>query len=590
MGIKPKINTTSAIGFFQRLVYNSGVSKAGNDTAKAEKMIVLNKIVFWLSVAYLPKIIYENYLHLQGLGVMGFILILIMLIAFLINRKGYYETARNIGVIGINIVILISTYIEGVAAGRYLFFLPVITLFSLLIKMKEKRETIITLFLFTVFCFSACFFISPEMGYENMTSSYYKSMYYFNLLITVLATCLLTYFATLISRDKEEQLQIAKEKAEEMVALKASFLSNMSHELRTPLNGIIGTSNLLLQEEFLIAQKEYLDVLKYSSEHMLFLINDILDYSKLEAGKIELEQKPVNFHLVLSQTEKLFSRQFKEKGLQLIIEEDLDVNTFVIADNTRFSQVINNLLSNALKFTSKGKVVVSAKVITALSNSITIKFGVKDEGIGIAEDKQARIFESFTQADEKTTRKFGGTGLGLTISKNIVEALGGNLLLDSKYGVGSQFYFTLTFLRSPFERKPLEENKKKVYESLKGMKLLIAEDNKINMKVATRFLQNWEVDFTEAENGVEAVEHCRQEKFDLLLLDLEMPEMDGYTALNEIRSIYPNIPAFAFTAAMFPDIDNYLNSKGFTGCIMKPFRPDEFYNKISSFKKESKNH
>jgi CheY-like chemotaxis protein len=314
---------------------------------------------------------------------------------------------------------------------------------------------------------------------------------------------------------------------------------------------------------------------------MLMMVNDVLDFSKIEAGKLELDCKNVNLHTLLSQTELLFSRQFEEKCVKFIVKKTDEPDSFVITDDTRLNQVLNNLLSNALKFTKRGEVVLSAEIIEMISEFVTVRFSVKDTGIGITPDNIHRVFESFTQADSKTTRKFGGTGLGLSISKKITQALGGDLQVSSIPEKGSEFQFTIRFLRNPLLKPRTGEKKKATpFKSLDGVRLLIAEDNLINMKVACRFLQSWKVSVHKAVTGAEAVALCKNEVFDLLLLDLEMPEMDGYTALKEIRKMQRAIPAIAFTAAMFPDISNHLKNEGFNDYVMKPFRPGDLYNKI----------
>jgi signal transduction histidine kinase/ActR/RegA family two-component response regulator len=573
--------------FLQKQIYNSGITKV-TDPAKAEKMYLLNQLLFWGVLVYIPNLVYEISLHLPWTLVLDSVFIILMLISFFINRFGHYDWARNTALISINVILLLGSYLEGVLAGNYLIYLPLIVLFALLVRINEEKKIVIFLFLINSLCISLSFLICPlESTVQNMTPLIYKTMFNANLAITFILTAGFTYLVGLVNFDKEKQLIKAKLKAEETSTAKSEFLSNMSHELRTPLNGIIGTSNLLLQEDYLLAQKEHLDVLKYSSKHMLLLINDILDFSKIEAGKLELEKQQVNLHSLLAQAEALFARQFREKNLRFTVEKDKQLDIYVIADETRLNQVLNNLLSNALKFTNKGEVVLSASVQSFKDDSISVRFGIKDTGIGIPEDKLSRVFESFTQADAKTTRKYGGTGLGLSISKKIIEAFSGELSIDSKHGVGSEFYFTIPFLKAPFQKMHADENVKKNFESLKGLKLLIAEDNKINMLVARKFLETWDVTITEAENGVEAVELCRKEKFDLLLLDLEMPEMDGYTALKEIRNMYNTIPAIAFTAAMFTDIDKHLQQEGFNDFIRKPFRPEDLYNKLNRYKKQA---
>jgi signal transduction histidine kinase/CheY-like chemotaxis protein len=581
---RPSTKSFTKTGFLQSRVYNSGITKT-IDPAKAEKMYLLNQLLFWGVLIYIPNLVYEISLNLPWTSALDGVFMILMLISFFINRMGHYGWARNITLISVNIILVLASYSEGLLAGNYLFYLPLIVLFALLVRINEEKKIVFVLFLINALCISLSFLVCPQQStIQNMTPVIYNTMFKANLATAFILTAGFTYLVALVNFDKEKQMIKAKLKAEEISTAKSEFLSNMSHELRTPLNGIIGTSNLLLQEDYLQAQKEHLDILKYSSEHILLLINDILDFSKIEAGKLELEKKQVNLHSLLSQVQALFARQFREKGLEFIVEKDRQLDIYVIADETRLNQVLNNLLSNALKFTNKGKVVMSARVESLTDDSISVRFGVKDTGIGIPEDKLSRVFESFTQADAKTTRKYGGTGLGLSISKKIIEAFNGELSIDSRHGGGSEFYFTIAFLKAPAPEKYADENVKKDFKSLKGLKLLIEEDNKINMLVARKFLEAWDVTITEAENGIEAVKLCRHEKFDLLLLDLEMPEMDGYTALKEIRNIYNGIPAIAFTAAMFTDIDKHLQQEGFNDFLRKPFRPEDLYNKIKQYK------
>jgi PAS domain S-box-containing protein len=383
-----------------------------------------------------------------------------------------------------------------------------------------------------------------------------------------------------------DELRNAKKVAEESSNVKTQFLSNMSHELRTPLNGIIGAANLLIQDEFLPHQKEGLNILRFSSEHMLSLVNEVLDLSKLDAKKMNLEKISVDIAGLIKTITAPFINQYSDKGLQLTINVDTNLKRQVLADPTRLNQILTNLLSNALKFTESGTVAVEVKGIAIKSNENTIEFSVTDTGIGISAEKVKSIFESFTQADAKTTRKYGGTGLGLAISQKLVALMGGQLKVESKYRKGSKFFFELTF--------PVNQGKEKVYVdksdtailgSLKNLHLLIAEDNPVNMMIACRFLDKWGVKYKKAKNGAEAVTLAIAEgnKFDLLLLDLEMPEMDGFGALNKIREIYPDIPAIAFTAAVFENMRHKLMEQGFTDYIQKPFRPEDLYSKLLNY-------
>jgi CheY-like chemotaxis protein len=268
------------------------------------------------------------------------------------------------------------------------------------------------------------------------------------------------------------------------------------------------------------------------------------------------------------------------KGLTFRTSIDSGLDLELLTDQTRLHQILNNLLSNAIKFTDEGLVSLSCRCLSKTSQKAIIKFEVEDTGIGIPGSKHKEIFESFTQADANTTRKYGGTGLGLAISKKLVEMFEGELQVESEPGKGSKFSFTIELNINHNWKKYIEEQKPKMQSSLVGIKLLIAEDNHVNMSIARRFLVKWGVEVAEAVNGKEALEKFKQEKYDLLLIDLEMPEMDGATALKEIRKMNALIPAVAFTAAVYDNMHVDLLAKGFNDFIHKPFRPEELHNKI----------
>ncbi len=377
------------------------------------------------------------------------------------------------------------------------------------------------------------------------------------------------------------ELRVAKQRAEESAEIKTRFLSNMSHELRTPLNGIIGTTNLLLQEKHLKAQGESLSVLKFSSEHMHRVINDILDLSKLDADKIELEKIEVDIPALIHRVSHTFRKQYRDKGLQFEVEQEGPLDKQVMADPTRLSQVLSNLLSNALKFTNFGTVTLSVKALDIDANNKYIHFSVKDSGIGIGKEEQKLIFDPFTQADLKTTRKYGGTGLGLTISRKLVALMGGELKVESEENEGSDFHFNINFQISEEAARPEIKTITTVETArLNGLKVLIAEDNPVNLLIATKFMDKWGVNYTTAKNGLEAVNKFPGEEFDVILMDIEMPEMDGYAALNEIRKQNNTVPILAFTAGVFENMKEKMESAGFEGYIRKPFRPEELSSKL----------
>jgi signal transduction histidine kinase/ActR/RegA family two-component response regulator len=373
----------------------------------------------------------------------------------------------------------------------------------------------------------------------------------------------------------------AREKAEKAAATKTRFMSNMSHELRTPLNAIIGTTHLLMLENPSVEQSENFKVLKNSSEHMLHLVNEVLDFSKLDAGKLEIVEEYFPLAPLLQETAKSFATIIKEKNIALVLELDkMPDEMQVYADAMRLKQVILNLLSNAIKFTHQGTVTLSTKVEQLTSDRSSILFSVSDTGIGIAADKLPLIFDSFTQADAETTRKYGGSGLGLSICRQLTQQMGGELKVESEVNKGSRFYFSLS-MPVTYRKIVMSDNTQmKKLESLNGLRILLAEDNPVNMKIAKRFLDGWDAKTDVAENGLKALYLFKENKYDLLLIDLEMPEMDGKQFVTAVRQENDSIPAIAFTAAVYEDMSSDLKAHGFTSYIHKPFRPDDLHKKI----------
>lgn len=388
----------------------------------------------------------------------------------------------------------------------------------------------------------------------------------------------------------EFEILKAKEKAEKAAQIKSRFLSNMSHELRTPLNAIIGTTNIVLQEEYLPSQRQSFEVLKYSSEHMMQLVNDILDFSKIEAGKMEIENAPFNLKAFLQKIVSSFTAPVAAKNLGFNINIASQADIEIYGDEMRLHQVMNNLLANAMKFTEAGAISLEVNLKNIKSNGADVYFAISDTGIGIPQNKVRQIFESFMQADIETTRKFGGTGLGLAISKRIIDQMGGELHVESSVGAGSCFYFTLNFKITRQQKTYVDEDRLKSLAGLDGITVLLAEDNPINMIVAKRFLQKWNIEVIEAENGKKAVELFYQNKPDILLIDLEMPEMDGAQTVTAIRKTHPEIPIIAFTAATYENIREDLLSKGFNDYMPKPFKPEDLHKKLLHYAGNTNQH
>lgn len=381
-------------------------------------------------------------------------------------------------------------------------------------------------------------------------------------------------------KQAEFQLIQAKEKAESATKMKTRFLSNMSHELRTPLNGIIGASNLLLDEDYFSSQKTPLDIIKHSSEHMIRLVNDILDHTKIEAGKMDLVYASVNLCGLVDKILSQFNGQLNTNDVIFSAVVDPQLNIDFYTDETRIHQIISNLLSNAIKFTSTGSIVLTVRKIYSTSAKATVQFAVEDTGIGIPANRMHEIFESFTQADVNTTRKYGGTGLGLTIVRDLLKMFNSELKVKSEEGKGSRFEFMLELQVEGNVQMYISDKQKVNLLPMDGVKVLIAEDNAVNLAIVKRFLVKWGIHVVSAVNGREALDRYREEHFNLILLDLEMPEMDGAGALREIRRSDADTPVMAFTAAVYENIQADLYSKGFDDYIHKPFRPEELHRKI----------
>lgn len=384
---------------------------------------------------------------------------------------------------------------------------------------------------------------------------------------------------------KENELKKAKVTAEKASAAKDQFLSTMSHEIRTPLNAVIGASHLLLYESPREDQKENLILLKNSGEHLLALVNDILDFNKIEEGQLKLEK--VNFDLrnLLDTAKNTLRYHADDKNIELKWGVPDELPIAVLGDPTRLSQVIINLVGNAIKFTSIGHVSLEITILKNFPGKTKLHFEISDTGIGISKEKQHSIFNTFTQADTDTTRKYGGSGLGLAITKKLLEMMDSKIHVKSNLGEGSNFHFTVTFKKGSIDKlkNTLQIDKLKKIGN-RPKKVLLVEDNDVNRILATKFLKKWGMIVESAENGLVCLEKMKSKDFDLILMDLQMPEMDGYEATKKLRGsgdkYYENIPIIALTAAAFIEAQQKVKEVGMDDFVTKPFHPKEFRDKM----------
>ncbi|UII33339.1 response regulator [Fulvivirga ulvae] len=380
--------------------------------------------------------------------------------------------------------------------------------------------------------------------------------------------------------ERTSELSKAKLDAENASKEKDKFLANMSHEIRTPMNAIIGMAQLLNDTPLTNEQKKYVDSINSASDTLLSLINDILDFSKIEAGMIDFEKKP--FSIYTSIKEVLDITSFKCENSPVKLEQNIDpkVPDTVSGDKYRLNQILLNLLSNAVKFTPEGMIKLSVKLRKSSKQNCNLEFSIKDTGIGIPAEKIKTIFDGFTQASSDTTRKYGGTGLGLTIVKSLVELQHGKLSVKSRVGSGSEFIFTLPFESTLSKSEDNTDLKKDTNKDLSQLKILVVEDNELNQFLIQSLLLKYNASVNVACDGVEAISILEQTEFDIILMDIQMPNMDGYEATRRIRSKTQSIPIIAMTAHALVGEKEKCLSAGMNDYITKPIKINDLIDCI----------
>jgi len=498
-----------------------------------------------------------------------------IMMVMLLKYKGHIG---NLTIFIVSIVcgwLIATTLVEGLQTEVYLYFFPVLVAVPIIVDLKRTQYLeSVTYISIIVLSFIICVAVGRNIHpFEITTGLQLREVALVN---RIIAICSTIAFAVAYLFFEKKYINELVDQSNRVIEARTRFLATMGHELRTPLNGIVGVINLLKQERDPAKREEYYQILKYCSDHMLHQVNNILDFNKIEADKLEIHTVKLNLKQLVFNVGTPFTALFHEKGVETKIRVSHELDRMVMADDLRLIQVFNNLLSNALKFTDSGYVKLSAICKTKTDKYIEVGFCVEDTGLGIAKGDQQKIFESFGQIYHEDTKQFVGTGLGLTICARLFKLMDSELKLESDEGKGSKFTFDVKFeiVESSGQLPGIKLGQQ---DDLAGARILLAEDNHLNMMVAKKVLTGFKAEVVPAVNGREALDKLADDPyFDLILMDLEMPVMSGFEAIDEVKKLYPSIPVIAFTASLVDkDMLRDLIASGFVDCMLKPFQPQQ---------------
>ncbi|RYE28941.1 MAG: response regulator [Sphingobacteriaceae bacterium] len=524
--------------------------------------------------------VYYYALNLPYSGFCTGVFCVVLSVVLLLKKINWVNKTEYCFLIIVSAHLIMSVFIEGAQSGQYLYYFPLLIGIPVIIDYERVNyKTLLFNSAITFTSFVVCILLGVyTMPLENIPHTVSAKVFIFNAISALLMTA---GFGFSFIYSHKLNFDGLIEQKNNTITSRTRFLSTMGHELRTPLNGVIGAVNLLKEEKYLAEDNEYFRILKYCSVHMLNLVNDILDFNKIEAGKLELHKVALNLKQLICDAALPFYNGFEEKNLKFWVEVDPELDKTLMIDDIRIIQIMNNLLSNALKFTQNGHVKLSVHCAAKSDNMVTAGFCVEDTGLGIDKKDQHKIFEGFWQENDPATRKYTGSGLGLSICNRLLELMDSKLNLESEKGNGSKFTFKIDFDIAKQSPTLLPENKYEP-EDLANVRILIAEDNKINMMIAKKILSSFKAEITCAYNGQEALDILQQDtNFTVVLMDLEMPVMNGFTAVTHVKNLYPAIPVIAFTASLLDQqMLTELFIMGFSDFIPKPFEPNQIFSLI----------